>query len=103
MKTYKIASIPGDGIGVEVVAAGLRALYALAERAGTFRFEVMNFDWGTDRYKREGTLMPADGAQDLIGFDAILFGPKTFSSKRSFSSRVAFVSLYISINAVGVG
>ena len=74
MKTYKIASIPGDGIGVEVVAAGLRALYALAERAGTFRFEVMNFDWGTDRYKREGTLMPADGAQDLIGFDAILFG-----------------------------
>ena len=74
MKSYKIASIPGDGIGVEVVDAGLRALHALAERAGTFRFDVTHFDWGTDRYKREGAFMPADGAQDLIGFDAILFG-----------------------------
>ena len=36
MKTYKIASIPGDGIGLEVIDAGLRALHALAERAGTF-------------------------------------------------------------------
>jgi len=74
MKTYTIASIPGDGIGVEVIDAGLRALHALAERAGTFRFDVTHFDWGTDRYKREGALMPADGAQDLIDFDAILFG-----------------------------
>ena len=74
MKTYKIASIPGDGIGVEVIDAGLRALHALTERAGTFRFDVTHFDWGTDRYKREGALMPADGAQDLIDFDAILFG-----------------------------
>ena len=74
MKSYKIASIPGDGIGVEVIDAGLRALHALAERAGTFRFDVTHFDWGTDRYKREGALMPADGAQDLIDFDAILFG-----------------------------
>jgi len=74
MKTYKLASIPGDGIGVEVVDAGLRALHALAERAGSFRFDVTHFDWGTDRYKREGALMPADGAKDLIGFDAILFG-----------------------------
>ena len=74
MKNYKIASIPGDGIGVEVIDAGLRALHALAERAGIFQFDVTRFDWGTDRYKREGALMPADGAQDLIGFDAILFG-----------------------------
>ena len=74
MKTYKIASIPGDGIGVEVIDAGLRALHALAEHAGTFQFDVTHFDWGTDRFKREGALMPADGAQDLIDFDAILFG-----------------------------
>ena len=53
MKTYKIASIPGDGIGVEVVDAGLQALHALADRAGTFQFDVTHFDWGTDRYKRE--------------------------------------------------
>ena len=74
MKTYKIASIPGDGIGAEVVDAGLRVLHALAKRAGTFRFDVTHFDWGTARYKRDGTLMPPNGAQDLIGFDAILFG-----------------------------
>ena len=42
MKTYKIASIPGDGIGVEVVDAGLQA-FALAERAGTFQFDVTHF------------------------------------------------------------
>jgi len=57
MKSYKIASIPGDGIGVEVVGAGLRVLHALAEQAGTFEFVVTHFDWGTDRYKREGCLM----------------------------------------------
>ena len=58
----KVMVLPGDGIGVEVVDAGLRALHAVAGRAGTFQFDVTHFDWGTDRYKREGALMPADGA-----------------------------------------
>ena len=49
MKTYKIASIPGDGIGVEVIDAGLRVLEALAERDGGFKLDVTNFDWGSDR------------------------------------------------------
>jgi tartrate dehydrogenase/decarboxylase/D-malate dehydrogenase len=74
MKTYKIASIPGDGIGVEVIDAGLRVLEALAERDGGFKLDVTSFDWGSDRYKREGALMPADGAEDLRNFDAIFFG-----------------------------
>ena len=74
MKTYKIASIPGDGIGVEVIDAGLRVLHALAERDGGFALDVTSFDWGSDRYKREGALMPADGAQDLRDYDAIFFG-----------------------------
>ena len=65
MKTYKIASIPGDGLGIEVLDAGLRVLNALAERDGGFALDVTSFDWGSDRYKREGALMPADGAQDL--------------------------------------
>jgi len=73
-RTHKIAAIGGDGIGVEVVDAGLKALEALAERAGSFGFEVEHFDWGTDRYKREGAFMPADGADRLRAFDAILFG-----------------------------
>jgi len=74
MKTYKIASIPGDGIGIEVIDAGLRVLNALAERDGGFALDVTTFDWGSDRYKREGALMPADGAQDLKNYDAIFFG-----------------------------
>ena len=74
MKTYRIAAIPGDGIGIEVVGAGLRVLEALAERDGGFRLDVEHFDWGSDRYKREGALMPEDGAQRLRDFDAIFFG-----------------------------
>ena len=74
MKRYKIASIPGDGIGVEVIGAGLRVLDILAERDGRFALDVTNFNWGSDRYKREGALMPADGAEALRDFDAILFG-----------------------------
>ena len=74
MKRYKIASIPGDGIGIEVIDAGLRVLNALAERDGGFALDVTSFEWGSDRYKREGALMPADGAQDLRDYDAIFFG-----------------------------
>jgi tartrate dehydrogenase/decarboxylase/D-malate dehydrogenase len=74
MKTYRIAAIPGDGIGTEVIAAGLRALDALAERDGGFALDVASFDWGSARYLREGALMPADGAERLRAFDAIFFG-----------------------------
>lgn len=74
MRTHRIAAIPGDGIGVEVVEAGLRALDALAARDGGFALEVERFDWGSERYKREGALMPEDGAERLRAFDAILFG-----------------------------
>lgn len=74
MKTYKIAAIPGDGIGIEVIDAGLRALAALTESDGGFKLDVTRFDWGSDRYKREGTFMPADGPNQLRAFDAILFG-----------------------------
>ncbi|WP_235031330.1 isocitrate/isopropylmalate family dehydrogenase, partial [Geminicoccus flavidas] len=72
MKTYRIAAIPGDGIGIEVVEAGLRVLDALAERDGGFTLDVERFDWGSERYRRTGALMPADGVDRLRGFDAIL-------------------------------
>jgi tartrate dehydrogenase/decarboxylase / D-malate dehydrogenase len=71
---YKIAAIGGDGIGVEVVDACLEVLTALAQRDGSFAFEVTKFDWSTQRYKRTGAFMPADGADQLRAFDAILFG-----------------------------
>jgi tartrate dehydrogenase/decarboxylase/D-malate dehydrogenase len=74
MRQYKIASIPGDGIGREVVAAGLRALEACTARDGSFKLDVEHFDWGSDYYKAHGVMMPADGAERLKAFDAIYFG-----------------------------
>ena len=64
----------GDGIGPEVVNAGVEALKACAERDGGFTLEFTDFDWGSDYYKKHGVLMPADGADQLRKFDAILFG-----------------------------
>ncbi|WPZ35095.1 tartrate dehydrogenase [Thalassobaculum sp. OXR-137] len=74
MKTYKIAAIPADGIGPEVIAAGLQALEALERRDGSFKLEVEHFDWGSDYYKRHGVMMPEDGRDQLKPFDAIFFG-----------------------------
>ncbi|WP_019998675.1 tartrate dehydrogenase [Aureimonas ureilytica] len=74
MQTYKIAAIPADGIGPEVIAAGLQALEALERREGTFKLDVTQFDWGSDYYKKHGVMMPADGTQQLKPFDAIFFG-----------------------------
>lgn len=73
-KTYRIASIPADGIGPAVIGAGLQALKALVAREGGFELDITAFDWGSDRYKRVGSLMPEDGIEQLKGFDAIFFG-----------------------------
>jgi tartrate dehydrogenase/decarboxylase / D-malate dehydrogenase len=74
VRTYSIAAIPGDGIGKEVVAAGMEVLLACAERDGRFTLDITGFDWGSERYKKMGALMPADGIEALKQFDAILFG-----------------------------
>ncbi|USX21836.1 tartrate dehydrogenase [Oxalobacteraceae bacterium OTU3REALA1] len=74
MKTYHIATIPGDGIGKEVVPAGRQVLAALAANGSAFRFEFEDFDWGGDYYRQHGAMMPADGLDALRGKDAILFG-----------------------------
>ncbi|MEN7530183.1 tartrate dehydrogenase [Cupriavidus sp. DL-D2] len=74
MKTYKIATIPGDGIGKEVVPAGREVMEALAAAGAEFRFEFENFDWGGDYYRKHGVMMPADGLDALRNKDAILFG-----------------------------
>jgi tartrate dehydrogenase/decarboxylase/D-malate dehydrogenase len=74
MKTYRIATIPGDGIGKEVVPAGQQVLAALAAAGAGFQFEFENFDWGGDYYRQHGAMMPADGLDALRGKDAILFG-----------------------------
>lgn len=74
MRTHSIAAIPADGIGPEVISAGVRVLEALANRSGDIAFNVKTFDWGSDYYKKHGVMMPADGLAELKKFDAIYFG-----------------------------
>ena len=73
MSALRIAVIPGDGIGQEVIPEGLRVLRAVGERFGLdFAFE--EFPWGSDYYRQHGLMMPADGLDQLRPFDAIYFG-----------------------------
>ena len=74
MKTYRIATIAGDGIGKEVVPAGQQVLQALADTGAGFRLDFEAFDWGGDYFRQHGVMMPADGLNALRDKDAILFG-----------------------------
>jgi tartrate dehydrogenase/decarboxylase/D-malate dehydrogenase len=58
MREYKIAAIPGDGIGVEVIAAGLKVLDVLAQRERGFRLKVEHFPWSSDYYLKHGHYIP---------------------------------------------
>lgn len=77
MRHYRLAVLPGDGIGQEVIPESVQTLETLAELHDGFRLEAEHFDWGTERYRREGALMPKDGLAILErgGFDGILLGP----------------------------
>jgi tartrate dehydrogenase/decarboxylase/D-malate dehydrogenase len=72
-KKYRIAVIPGDGIGREVVPEGIRVLEAAAKRFG-FQLEWQHFDWSCETYRRTGCMMPKDGLDQLRPFDAIFLG-----------------------------
>jgi tartrate dehydrogenase/decarboxylase/D-malate dehydrogenase len=74
MRTYNIAAIPGDGIGAEVIAAGIEALETCARRHGGFALAFQHFDWGSNYYKRHGRMMPEDGLAQIRAHHAILFG-----------------------------
>lgn len=74
MKTYRIAIIPGDGIGKEVVPAGRRVLDRLARTLNRFEMEFEDFSWGGDYYRQHRRMMPDDGLDALRTKDAILFG-----------------------------
>jgi len=70
---YRIAVIPGDGIGKEVVPEGIRALEAAGRRFG-IDFEWQTFDWSCETYQKTGRMMPADGIDQLREFDSIFLG-----------------------------
>ncbi|MBL8361456.1 MAG: tartrate dehydrogenase [Rubrivivax sp.] len=73
-KTYRIAAIPGDGIGKEVMPEGLRTLQAASRRFG-FELQVTPIDWAScDHYAKSGQMMPDDWKAQLQGMDALLFG-----------------------------
>jgi tartrate dehydrogenase/decarboxylase / D-malate dehydrogenase len=74
MKTYKIAAIPADGIGIEVIDAGVEVLKELAAHSNRFSMDFTYYDWGSDYYKKHGVMMPADGREMLKDYDAIYFG-----------------------------
>jgi tartrate dehydrogenase/decarboxylase/D-malate dehydrogenase len=74
MRIHTIAAMPGDGIGPEVIEAGLEVLAAVAERDGGFQLKVENFHWGSNYYRQHGRMMPAEGLAQLKPFDAIYFG-----------------------------
>ncbi|MEO1448107.1 MAG: tartrate dehydrogenase [Bacteroidota bacterium] len=71
--TYRIAVVYGDGIGQEIVPAGVAVLKAAAVKHG-FSIETEDFDWGAGYYLKHGTFMPEDGLEKLKQFDAIYFG-----------------------------
>src|SRR5687767_13376463 len=71
VNTYRIASIPGDGIGNEVIPAGIEVLKKLADG---FRLEFEHFDWSSKRYLETGRYIPEGGLEKLKKFDAIFFG-----------------------------
>jgi len=71
VKTYRIAAIPGDGIGNEVIPAGIEVLERAADG---FRLEFEPFDWSSRRYQQTGRYIPEGGLAQLKSFDAIFFG-----------------------------
>jgi tartrate dehydrogenase/decarboxylase / D-malate dehydrogenase len=73
MKNYKIATIPGDGIGKEVIPVCTEVLKVLAAKS-SFSLEFEDFDWGGDYYRKNGVMMPNNGLDALRHKDAILFG-----------------------------
>ncbi len=72
-KSYKIAVLPGDGTGPEVVTEGLKVLDAAASKYG-FTLDKTEFDWGGDRYLATGEVLPTGAADELRQFDAIYLG-----------------------------
>jgi len=73
MKTYRIAVIPGDGIGKEVIPVGQSVADKVAASCG-FNLKWTTFDWSCDRFVSEGAMMPEDAIEQLKAFDAIYLG-----------------------------
>lgn len=74
MTVYQIAVLPGDGIGPDVTAQALRVLEVIRGLDADFDIRFTEFNWNSEYYLTNGTMMPEDGLEQLTAFDAILFG-----------------------------
>ena len=106
MKSYRIALLPGDGIGKEVIPAGVQVLEAAARG---FALSFQEFDWGCELYLRTGRMMPEDGLEQLRPFDAIFLGAvghpsvPDHVSLRQLLLRIRFgYDLYINLRPVEI-
>lgn len=106
MKIYRIALIPGDGIGQEVVPAAVKVLEAAARE---FTLQFVSFDWGCEHYLRNRRMMPEDGLEQLRPFDAILLGAIGYPSVpdhislRELLLRIRFgFDLYVNLRPIEV-
>lgn len=71
---YSIACMPADGIGPEVIGAGVEVLKTLSDASGQFKMQFHDYDWSSETYKKLGKYIPDGGLEDLKKHDAILFG-----------------------------
>jgi tartrate dehydrogenase/decarboxylase/D-malate dehydrogenase len=74
MKTYKIALLPGDGVGKEIIPEGVKALQEVSRIDGSFKICTEEFPWGSDFYLKYGQMLPNDALDILKGYDAIYLG-----------------------------
>lgn len=74
MEKKKIAVIPGDGIGKEVVPAALKVLEVASHLDEDLQFDFTEFPWGSEFYLKTGEMMPKDGLETLRDFDAVFLG-----------------------------
>lgn len=81
IRTHTIASIPGDGIGIEVIEQTLKVLDTLESLDKSFTLQFEHIDWSSDKYLRTGEYIPVDAWPQLKACDAILFGAVGSTSK----------------------
>jgi isocitrate/isopropylmalate dehydrogenase len=81
-KNYRIACIPADGIGPEVIDAGVKVLEALSAASKSFTLDFEHYDWSSETYKKTGKYIPDNGLEDLKKHDAIFFGAVGAPGKR---------------------
>ncbi len=88
---HRIAVIPGDGIGPEVIEEGIKVLKATAQVVDELEFEFQYFPWGCEYCLKKGKMMPDDGLEKLKGFEAILREGKIRTRDRGGSSKTTEV------------